>query len=91
MYMDIRSDDPIHDDAFIFQDTNKDYFVWGLYQEKTLGHEDYLRRYKIPRGTLPEELVRNFHLYKKDMEDIHPLPDSEVRYEKARNEQFMLA
>jgi hypothetical protein len=64
MYMDMRSDDPIHDDASTFQDSNKDYFVWGFYQEKTLGHEDYLRRYKIPRGTLPEEFVRNFHLYK---------------------------
>jgi hypothetical protein len=91
MYMDMRSDDPIHDDAFIFQDSNKDYFVWGFYQEKTLGHEDYLRGYKIPRGTLPEEFVRNFHFYKKDVEDIHPLTDSEARYGKARKEQFMLA
>jgi hypothetical protein len=88
---DLRSDDPIYDDAFIFQDANEDYFVWGFYQEGTLEHENYMRRYKIPRGTLPEEFVRNFHLYKKEMEDVHLLPDFEARYEKDRNEQSMLA
>jgi hypothetical protein len=91
MYMDMRSNDPIYNDTFIFQDAKEDYFVWGFYQDKTLKYEDYIRRYKIPRGILPEEFVRNFHLYKKDMEDIHPLPDSEARYEKAWNEQCMLA
>jgi hypothetical protein len=91
MYTDMRSDDPIYDDAFIFQDANEDYFVWGFYQERTIEDPNYMRRYKIPRGTLPEEFVRNFHLYKEEMEDIHPLPDFEARYEKTRNEQFMLA
>ena len=85
MYKDTRSSD-----TFIFQDANKDYFVWGFYQERTVEHEDYVRRYKIPQGTLPEEFVGNFHLY-KDMEDIDPPPDSVARYRKVVDEQFMLA
>ena len=76
---------------FIFQDVKEDYSIWGFYEDKTLKYEDYIRRYKIPQGTLPKEFVRNFHLYKKDMEDIHPLPDFKARYEKAWNEQCMLA
>jgi hypothetical protein len=72
VYKDTRSSDPIYCDTFIFEDDNKDYFAWGSYQERTVGHKDYVKRYKIPQGTLSEEFVRNFHLYKKDLEDIDP-------------------
>ena len=46
-------------------------------------------RLKVPRGTPPEEFVRDFRCNKEDMEEVRRRP--KFKYKKVKKEQKMLA